>query len=70
MKALQSILGDHHDAVLTRDLTRDIGVRAHLAGENAFTFGLLHERCERDALLFEESAAKEWKRALRPGYGE
>jgi len=64
MKLLQSVLGDHHDAVEARDLTRDIGVRAHLAAENSFTFGLLHERCERDALRLEKRARKIWDRAF------
>jgi CHAD domain-containing protein len=68
MKGLQSVLGDHHDAVQARDIARDIGVRAHLAGENAFTFGLLHEGCERDALLLEVRAQKAWKRAFRTRY--
>ena len=49
MKRLQSVLGDHHDAVVARDTSRDIGVRAHQAGENAFAFGVLHERCQHDA---------------------
>lgn len=69
MKKLQSILGDHHDAVVARDTARDIGVRAHLAGENAFSFGMLHERCQRDALLLEERAKAEWARQFGPGYG-
>lgn len=56
MKKVQVILGDHHDAVVARD----IGMRAHLAGENAFSFGLLQERCQHDALGLEEHAAKTW----------
>jgi CHAD domain-containing protein len=65
MKRLQSVLGDHHDAVEARDLVREIGVRAHLAGENSFTFGLLHERCERDAHRLEKRARKAWDRAFQ-----
>jgi hypothetical protein len=37
-------------------------MRAHLAGENAFSFGLLHESCQRDALILEEQAAARWWR--------
>lgn len=65
MKAVQSILGDHHDAVTARAATREIGVHAHLVGENAFTFGLLHERAHRDAREFEEQAMSAWERAAR-----
>lgn len=66
MKALQSSLGAHHDAVTTRAEARDLGVQAHLAGENAFSFGLLHERAHRDALDAEHRADRAWKRAKRP----
>lgn len=44
MEDLQELLGDHHDSVVTRDLLRDAGLAAHAAGENAFTYGLLHAR--------------------------
>jgi len=63
MKAVQSALGDHHDAVNARAAAREIGVRAHLAGENAFTFGLLGERAARDADAYEAKAQKAWKHA-------
>jgi CHAD domain-containing protein len=66
MKAVQSALGDHHDAVNARATSREIGVRAHLAGENAFTFGLLAERAARDAAAYEAKARKAWKHAKRP----
>jgi CHAD domain-containing protein len=63
MKAVQSVLGDHQDAVTARGVARDIGVHAHLAGENAFSFGLLNERAHRDALDYQRQARKVWKRA-------
>jgi CHAD domain-containing protein len=44
MEDLQELLGDHHDSVVTRDLLRQAGLAAHAAGENAFTYGLLHAR--------------------------
>ncbi len=68
MKQIQSTLGDHHDAVVARDTARDIGVRAHLAGENAFSFGLLYEGCQRDALVLAEQAKADWARAFGPKY--
>lgn len=63
MKAVQSALGDHHDAVGARAAARDIGVHASLAGENAFTFGLLHERAAATARNADHHAARVWKRA-------
>jgi len=65
MKAVQSALGDHHDAVEARAAAREIGVRAHLAGENAFTFGLLGERAAHDAAGYEAKALRAWKHAKR-----
>jgi len=63
MKAIQSVLGEHQDAVTAREAARDIGVQAYLAGENAFTFGLLHERAHRDARDHQHQAWPAWKRA-------
>lgn len=65
MKAIQSVLGDHQDAVTARTVAREIGVSAHLAGENAFSFGLLNERAHRDALEYQRQARSAWKRAAR-----
>ena len=62
MRKIQAVLGDHHDAVVARDTARDNGMRAHLAGENAFSFGLLHEGYQRDALILEKQAVAEWRR--------
>jgi CHAD domain-containing protein len=42
MEGLQELLGDHHDSVVTRQLLRSVGMQAHGAGENGFTYGLLH----------------------------
>jgi CHAD domain-containing protein len=42
MEDLQELLGDQHDSVVTRDLLRKVALRAHAAGENAFTYGRLH----------------------------
>ena len=41
-EALQELLGEHQDSVVSRATLREIGARAHVAGENGFTFGLLH----------------------------
>ena len=34
MKKIQSILGDHQDAVIACQVDRELGISAHLAGEN------------------------------------
>ncbi len=65
MKGVQSTLGAHQDAVIARRAARDIGVQAHLAGENAFSFGLLHERAHHQALACEAQAHHAWRRARR-----
>jgi CHAD domain-containing protein len=66
MKHVQSVLGDHHDAVLARQAARDLGIGAHLAGENAFTYGLLHERELHHAERLQTRASKVWRDASRP----
>jgi CHAD domain-containing protein len=55
-KEVQELLGDRQDTVLTRDRSRTLGLAAFAAGENAWTFGLLHglerARAERAAEQF------------------
>jgi CHAD domain-containing protein len=63
MKKLQSVLGDHHDAVVARGVVRELGVRAHLAGENAFSFGVLYQLEGNRARGLDERAEHAWKRA-------
>ena len=41
-EALQELLGEHQDSVVSRAALLEIGARAHAAGESAFTFGILH----------------------------
>jgi len=66
MKKVQSVLGDHQDTVIARQAARDLGISAHLAGENAFTYGLLHE-CElHQSERLQSRARTVWKRASRP----
>ncbi|HET9967943.1 MAG TPA: CHAD domain-containing protein [Streptosporangiaceae bacterium] len=65
MKKVQSVLGEHQDAVLARRSARDLGIGAHLAGENAFTYGLLHERERHQAARLQAAARKTWQKASR-----
>ncbi len=41
---LQDVLGAHQDSVVAAEVMRDFGVRAHLDGDNAFTYGILLAR--------------------------
>jgi CHAD domain-containing protein len=44
LTTLQDVLGDHQDATITRDVLRDYAGRAHAAGDNAFSYGILYAR--------------------------
>jgi CHAD domain-containing protein len=43
-KAIQSLLGDHQDAVVSRTHLGEQAEIAHAAGEDTFTYGLLYQR--------------------------
>jgi CHAD domain-containing protein len=66
VKRVQSALGDHHDGVVARAAIRELGVQAHLAGENAFTYGVLYQQDACRAGDLEQQARRAWKRASRP----
>ena len=68
MKKVQTVIGDHQDTVIARQAARDLGIGAHLAGENAFTYGLLYERELHRAERLQAKARRVWKRASRPRY--
>ncbi len=70
MKKIQSVLGDHQDAVVARGVDRELGIGAHLAGENAFTYGLLFEREDQRAARLRAKAQQTWKRASRPRFNQ
>ncbi len=60
-KRVQEALGDHQDTVVARATLRECGVQAHLSGENAFTYGLLHGLEERRATDSRESFERSWR---------
>jgi hypothetical protein len=66
MKRLQSVLGAHQDAVIARQAERDIGMSAHLAGESAFTYGLLYKLEDQEARGLSELAARTWRSVSPP----
>ncbi|MBV9350661.1 MAG: CHAD domain-containing protein, partial [Mycobacterium sp.] len=43
-KAIQSLLGDHQDSVVSREHLSHQAEVAHTAGEDAFTFGVLYQQ--------------------------
>ncbi|WP_409057686.1 CHAD domain-containing protein [Streptomyces sp. SYP-A7185] len=65
MKAVQSVLGDHQDSVVARDALRTLAIQAHLAGETAFTWGLLYGQEEAAAADRERELPEVWAQASR-----
>jgi CHAD domain-containing protein len=61
MEALQEVLGEHQDSVASRATLRELGIAAYGAGENGFTFGLLHGQEARRA----DAARRAYEPALR-----
>jgi len=43
-KTIQTLLGDHQDSVVSRAHLTEQANTAHAAGEDTFTYGLLHQR--------------------------
>jgi CHAD domain-containing protein len=68
MKKLQSVLGDYQDTVIARQAARELGIGAHLAGENAFSYGLLYGRDACEAGLLTARAGRAWRKASRRRY--
>ncbi len=64
-KALTKVLGKHQDGVVARPVLRDLGMKAHLAGENGFTYGLLHEREQARCDAAERAYPKAWKKVRK-----
>lgn len=63
MSAIQTVLGDHQDSVVVRDVLRELAVEAYGAGENAFTFGRLHALEQARGGYTEEDFAEAWAAA-------
>lgn len=61
-QGLQTILGEHQDSVIARDLLLHRGaVEAYLHGENTFTYGRLHAKEEARATDAEARFRRAWK---------
>jgi CHAD domain-containing protein len=64
---LQDVLGAHQDAIVTGELLHHYGITAHEAGENAFTYGLLHARADEHGRRALDALPKARRRARRAG---
>jgi len=54
-KELQQLLGDHHDSVVARTVLLDLAGKARAAGEDTFTYGLMHQRQACQAATMEQA---------------
>ena len=64
-KRIQSTLGEHQDAVVSRQVLLRMAEDAAGHGESAFTFGRLHAAEEHRADDLEEVFGRQWRRARR-----
>jgi hypothetical protein len=53
---------------VARVAIRDLGVHAHLAGDNAFTYGLLYQLDADRAGDLSDEAGQAWRKARRKKY--
>jgi CHAD domain-containing protein len=70
MESIQEILGAHQDSIVAQRVLLDLGARAHLDGDNTFTYGVLVglQRCSADATAADyakvwatvKAAGKKW----------
>ncbi|MCC9156163.1 CYTH and CHAD domain-containing protein [Streptomyces parvulus] len=65
-KKVQKVLGDHQDAVVAQEALRALAVKAHGAGESAFTWGLLHGRERAAAEARQRELPEVWRAASDP----
>ena len=54
-KELQQLLGDHHDSVVARAVLLELAGKARAAGEDTFTYGLMHQRQACQAAMIEQA---------------
>ena len=60
VKAVQSLLGDHHDTVVARAVLRELGGQAQVEGANGFTFGVLYAEERAAARALEDRLPSAW----------
>lgn len=64
-KRLQSVLGEHHDSVISREWLRQLADSASAQGTSTFTLGLLYAREEAMADANEADFTAAWRKASR-----
>ncbi|MGH4020207.1 MAG: CHAD domain-containing protein [Pseudonocardiaceae bacterium] len=65
-KKVTQLLGVHQDTVQSRTFLRTLGGRAHVAGQNGFTFGLWYQQEAAGAERVEREFPDLWRRVSRP----
>ncbi len=68
MKKVQTVLGDHQDTVVGRQLAQRLGVAAQQAGQSAFSYGVLYGRDACEGARLQSKAARAWRKAARRRY--
>jgi len=63
---VQTVLGEHQDAAVTRQLVRDVAAQADVAGESTFTYGRLDAQVQAQTGDTESSYERAWSRLDRP----
>ncbi|WP_019063229.1 CYTH and CHAD domain-containing protein [Streptomyces prunicolor] len=67
MKSLTSLLGEHQDSVMVREILRELSAVAHAVGESSFTYGVLHGREEQRAAGVEAALPGAWEEIVAEG---
>ncbi|HEY2202944.1 MAG TPA: CYTH and CHAD domain-containing protein [Pseudonocardia sp.] len=66
LKRVQTVLGEQHDAVVSRPVLRELAAQAHRDGGNGFTYGVLYAREEERAARAEEALPGVWAELDQP----
>jgi len=64
-KDLTKVLGEHQDGTVAQPVLRGLGMQAHMAGENGFTYGLLLEQERARCARVEEVYPAYWRRLTK-----
>ncbi|MEV6499238.1 CYTH and CHAD domain-containing protein [Streptomyces prunicolor] len=67
MKSLTSLLGEHQDSVMVREILRELSAVAHAVGESSFTYGVLYGREEQRAAEVEAALPGAWEEIVAEG---
>jgi CHAD domain-containing protein len=65
IKRVQTVLGEHHDSVVTQELLTRLAARAQERGEQTFTYGLLYAREQARLAATQDEYALAWHDATR-----